>query len=121
MAKASSRVFFCMSSMATSTGVSTVCGVSGACTYGYVCLCWGAHAGACHDLDKPPQGSWNRDRRVSGHQQCWRLVLPWVGLGTLRLSLSSPGGRGLHLESTTWGPYISHTQFCYFPNPISPS
>lgn len=29
VAKASSRVFFCMSSMATSTGVSTVCGEGG--------------------------------------------------------------------------------------------
>ena len=29
MAKASSRVFFCMSSMATSTGVNTVCRVRG--------------------------------------------------------------------------------------------
>lgn len=71
MAKASSRVFFCMSSMATSTGVNTVCGMR-ACTYGYVCLC-GVHLlGPAMSYSKPAQGSWNWEGGVGvgvpGHE-----------------------------------------------------
>lgn len=57
MAKASSRVFFCMSSMATSTGVSTVCGVSGVCIeymYQYV---WVYLLGPVLSYSKPAQSS----------------------------------------------------------------
>lgn len=47
VAKASSRVFFCMSSMATSTGVNTVCRVRGS-------MPW---LGPDHILPRPAQGS----------------------------------------------------------------
>lgn len=127
MAKASSRVFFCMSSMATSTGVRTVCGESGVCTE-YMCLCvWVHQLGPVMSC---------RGRRVPGYGQCWGICAPWwvltqlgflvqftcclpLGLGTLWLRFphfSGLDGRGLHLEPTACGPSTPQTQSAMSPS-----
>lgn len=58
VAKASSRVFFCMSSMATSTGVSTVCGGQWGVYCEYYCLhVWVHMLGLATSYSKPAQKS----------------------------------------------------------------
>ena len=78
MAKASSRVFFCMSSMATSTGVSTVCGVRmGMCR-------WLGPGDALTQTSPRQLGSWlgvHRDPRSFVRNWVWGLLPAWVWQG----------------------------------------